>query len=146
MHLYHPRTARQTPVPANREELSQLRSRGFFLAQELVDTVNGHVVQISCEPSVNSGRGPEQALELIRSDYGNEGKPAFVTVEKWQAMSEAERARLVVHKIERGGAPARPNPSETVMEASRSEHERLLKENEELKRQLDDLTAPRAVA
>jgi hypothetical protein len=146
MHLYHPKISKTAPVPSTKEELQVMRTRGYFLARELVDTVNGHRVHISCEPSVNSGCGPEQALELVRKDAGHESEPAFMTTEQWEALPKDEKRRRIVGSIAPGLAPALPDRTEVIMSEAQSERDRLTKENEELRRQLDDLTAPRGNA
>jgi hypothetical protein len=96
MHMQNNKTGERRPVPPTEEERARLRGRGFFEAEDVVNTLYGHVVTMSMETSVASGQQLRYALNARRKDAGDETKPVFMIKPEWDALSETAKDKLRV--------------------------------------------------
>jgi hypothetical protein len=124
MHLFKPDAgkASEKMVPSTVAEIQKFRSAGYYLAEKMVDTITGHVLPMSAENSVNSGRGVLQAMSLVRTDPGNEDEPAFVTKEIWDKYSDERKKKLVVKRVG-ANRPVAKNAALAAVEAANARAE-----------------------
>jgi hypothetical protein len=141
MHMYHVKTGRTRPIPLDKNERQAMRAAGWMETATLVDTVNGHRVEISTERQVNSGLGVDHALGLKRTDAGNEGRHAFMQPEEWERLPKEERRKLVIGSLAAGRAPQQPDAAEIAAQAHRREVEEIARERDTLRKQIEELRA-----
>jgi hypothetical protein len=111
--MYNQSTRERLPYPTDpepddpqhevlKERVQRMRARGFAVSDELVNTATGYTHIISCEASVSSGQGVARALATPRKD--RTGVPAFMTVEQWAALPDAEKKKFLTSPTEKAAS------------------------------------------